>query len=244
MRYYAVGDIHGYAEKLAAAHQLIAEDRARIGDADAAVIHLGDLVDRGPDSRAVLDFLLAGIDRGEPWQVIRGNHDQAFLDHIDEVPNPRLSLGLWRDNGGDTTAESYGVRFSFANTEARNRARLKHAVPQAHRDFLAGLPLYHETPDLIFVHAGIRPGLPLKEQLADDLMWIRNDFLQANRDHGRLVVHGHTPIDDASHYGNRVNLDTGAGFGRRLTAAVFEGRDCWVLEPLTGRRKLEPFAWA
>ena len=140
--------------------------------------------------------------------------------------------------GGETTA-SYDVEPGFWASGERTRRKLSQAVPDAHKAFLAGLPIYHETPRHLFVHAGIRPGLDLSEQVEQDMLWIRDDFLNDPRDHGRLVVHGHTPVDTATHYGNRVNLDTGAGYGHPLTTAVFEDLDCFVLDP-DGRRPLKP----
>lgn len=132
--------------------------------------------------------------------------------------------------GGDMTMESYGVDMgAFSLPRKRHRA-LRAAVPQEHKDFLDGLVLYHETPDLLFVHAGIRPGLALSEQIEDDLLWIRQDFLNDTRDHGRLIIHGHTPVSAPVHCGNRINIDTGAGYDRSLTAAVFERRKAWILD--------------
>lgn len=241
MRYYAVGDIHGYLDQLAAAHDRIARDRAETGDSNAPVVHLGDLVDRGPDSRGVLEFLIDGIAAGAPWIVLKGNHDAIFQGQIDRDADPAASFAGWCSDtmGGAATVLSYGVEPSKWRTGSRNREKLIAATPPEHLAFLRALPLYHETPDLLFVHAGIRPGLALSEQLEDDLLWIRRDFLDDARDHGRLVVHGHTPVEAPMHCGNRINLDTGAGYGRQLTAAVFEGRDCFILEE-DGRRRIAP----
>ncbi len=241
MRLYVIGDIHGQLDMLEAAHERIEADRARCGDTTAPVIHLGDLVDRGPRSAEVVAFLMKGIADDRPWIVIKGNHDKIFESHITPDMLPEMSFGAWFSSsmGGGETAASYGVDPSFWVSGERARRKLAEAVPADHKAFLAGLPIYHETDEHLFVHAGIRPGLRLSEQLEQDLMWIRSDFLNDTRDHGRLVVHGHTPVDEPTHYGNRVNLDTGAGYGRPLTAAVFEGRDCFVLEQ-DGRRALEP----
>ena len=241
MRIYAIGDIHGQLGELEAAHARIAQDREETGDGDAPVVHLGDLVDRGPDSRGVIEFLMESIAEGAPWIVIKGNHDRMFEGLLDLEQTPMVAFSSWcSDNiGGTETALSYGVERSVWRSDAVNRERLIAAVPDGHAAFLRDLPLWHETPDLLFVHAGIRPGLPLSEQIEDDLLWIRREFHADPRDHGPLVVHGHTPVDTPTHYGNRVNLDTGAGYGQPMTAAVFEGRRCFVLGP-DGREELFP----
>lgn len=244
MRIYAVGDIHGQYEMLLEAHDRIEADRARTGDRDAQVVHLGDLTDRGPDSNAVISHLIEGIENGAPWVVIRGNHDKMFADFLrgGRYADHRLRIGLdWLNPqlGGDATLASYGVEQSLLRRKSRIQADAAEAVPEKHVAFLESLPLYYETPDLVFVHAGIRPGLPLRDQIEEDLIWIRDEFLYDTRDHGKLIVHGHTPVQAPMHCGNRVNLDTGAGFGRALTAAVFEGRRVWILNA-NGRIPLEP----
>ncbi|WP_172297795.1 metallophosphoesterase family protein [Pseudoruegeria sp. HB172150] len=234
MRLYAIGDIHGQREMLRAAHARVAADRDVLGDMDAPLVHLGDLTDRGPDSAGVITDLIAGVERGEPWEVIRGNHDQMFLDFLnfEDHDDPLFDMAeFWlRPNlGGPATLASYGVEMGDnADPKAVQEEALK-AIPGEHISFLNSLPLYYETEDLFCVHAGIRPGVPLHEQAKDDLIWIRYEFLDDSRDHGKLIIHGHTPAEQPEHHGNRVNLDTGAGYGRPMTAAVFEGRDAWVL---------------
>ncbi|MGR3463571.1 metallophosphoesterase [Limimaricola sp.] len=243
-RSYAIGDIHGHPEKLRAAHDLIAADRARTGDGQSPVIHLGDLTDRGPDSRGVIEMLIDGIEGGAPWTVVLGNHDRLFRKFLDDPDwqDPGLRADLdWLDPrlGGDTTLESYDV----AKVEGRDphdvHREALDKVPLAHRDFLARLPLYHLRGEALFVHAGIRPGVPMGEQTETDLVWIRDGWLEDGRDHGPLVVHGHTALEHPRHHGNRVNLDGGAAYGRPLAAAVIEGREIWLLTP-EGRRPLRP----
>ncbi|WP_102109100.1 metallophosphoesterase [Oceaniglobus roseus] len=244
MTIYAIGDIHGQRGMLEAAHARIAADRAEHGAPDAPVVHLGDLTDRGPDSRGVLDFLIGGIAAGRPWIVLKGNHDRMFAGYLDDplYHDPGLRAGLpWFDPrlGGAQTLASYGVADAAARPVPEVHAEALAKVPAAHRRFLAGLDTMHVTPELVFVHAGIRPGVPLESQAETDLVWIRTGFLDDTTDHGRLVVHGHTALEAPQHFGNRVDLDSGAGFDRPLTAAVFEGRDCFVLEA-EGRRPLLP----
>lgn len=239
MRIYAIGDIHGHLDQLKAAHARITADRQVTGDQGAPVVHLGDYCDRGPDTRGVLQFLIDGRAGGAPWITLMGNHDRLFSDQLDDDPEEQFKFWSSPRMGGRDTAASYGVRLSGWTSGGRAGQRLRKAVPDAHRAFLASLPLFHETPDHIFVHAGIRPGLPMSDQIEDDLIWIRYEFLGDPRDHGKLVVHGHTPCETPEHAGNRVNLDTGAGFGRPITAAVFEGREVFVLTG-EGRVPLTP----
>ncbi len=215
-RIYAIGDIHGQCDKLVAAHEAIAADAAREGGGGPRVVHIGDLCDRGPDTRGVIDVLLAGIERGEDWIVLKGNHDRMFAgwmrakDHRD----PLLREGLdWLapNLGGTATLASYGVERRLMESKTSLHRRAAKAVPERHIEFAEGLPLIYREGGLFFCHAGVRPGVPLDEQIEDDLLWIRSGFLEDVRDHGALIVHGHTALDAPEHYGNRVNLDGGAG---------------------------------
>jgi serine/threonine protein phosphatase 1 len=116
---------------------------------------------------------------------------------------------------------------------------VQRAVPDSHKQFLAQMPLMQRFGDIAFVHAGVMPDVPLDQQTEDDLLWIRDPFLNHTSQFEALIVHGHTPVDAATHYGNRINLDSGAGYGRLLTTAVFEDTDCWVLGD-SGRTPLAP----
>jgi len=243
VRYYAIGDIHGQLDALKAAHARIAADRAR-HPGPARVVHLGDLVDRGPDARGVLDYLIAGHARHADWITLKGNHDRMFHRFVTEgeVHDSNIASGLgWLNDrlGGDATLASYGIEAHEADPEVAFDAA-RRAVPQAHLDFIASLPLTHAAGEVLFVHAGLRPGVPLERQREDDLLWIRDGFLDSGADFGPLVVHGHTALEEPAHFGNRVDLDGGAGYGRPLVAAAFEGRDCFVLEEGGARRPLLP----
>ncbi|MDU8929453.1 metallophosphoesterase [Alisedimentitalea sp. MJ-SS2] len=241
---YAIGDIHGQHDMLLDALTRIEAD----GGADARVVILGDLVDRGPDSRAVIDTLIAGIGQGRDWIVLLGNHDRLFLDYV-ETGNPdhplirsrtaRASGQGWLHEimGGPTTLASYGVDLTLTGDELWAATRA--AVPHFHTDFLKACPLYHLEPGLLFVHAGIDPRLPLEWQTEEHLLWIRDRFLEHSEPFNWLVVHGHSSIELPRHYGNRVNLDSGAGFDRPLTTAVLDQGRVWVLEP-HGRIPLDP----
>ncbi|MCB2114994.1 MAG: serine/threonine protein phosphatase [Rhodobacteraceae bacterium] len=240
MRTYAIGDIHGYLDQLDAAHRLIAEDRARVGDRYAPVIHIGDLVDRGPDSRGVIARLHSGILKGEPWIVLKGNHDRMFisflLDPDDCDPGTSLHWTHPRIGGAETLA-SYGVRGAEERPRAEVYEEVLDAIPADHATFLNGLRTAHLRGGTLFVHAGIRPGVPLADQREDDLLWIRGTFHDDRRDHGVLVVHGHTPVAEVTHYGNRVNIDTGAGYGKDVATVVIEDGRVWQLVP-GGRRAI------
>lgn len=238
---YAIPDIHGQKEALDGALAIVEAD----GGADARIVFLGDYIDRGPDSRGVIDALIAGRNQGHDWITLRGNHD-TYLPRFFDAGEAYSSKGhpdlpWWAKRlGGDATLASYGIEVE-GKTDAAILQETRAKVPKAHRDFLAALPLYHQEPGLIFAHAGLRPGIPLDRQSEDDLMWIREPFLSDPRDHGALVVHGHTALETPCHYGNRVNLDGGAGWGRPIHPAVFEEGRVWLLTQ-DGRRPLIPGA--
>ncbi|MCU4651725.1 serine/threonine protein phosphatase [Roseibacterium sp. SDUM158016] len=228
MTIYAIGDIHGHLDKLRAAHDAVEADRAREGTGAAPLVHVGDLVDRGPDSAGVVEYLRTTAAEDPRLVILKGNHDAMFVEFLASRP------GRWSDSryvgdniGGRATLASYGI-------DATTSARRLHddaiaAVPEAHRVFLSGLPLTHLAGDCLFVHAGIRPGVPLEEQDEADLIWIRDRFLLDPGDHGPLVVHGHTPVVSVEHHGNRLAIDTGAAWDGPVTAVAIEGRDAFVL---------------
>ncbi|MBA3909620.1 MAG: serine/threonine protein phosphatase [Rhodobacter sp.] len=242
MHFYAIGDIHGHLGLLQAAHKLIADDMARHGPGQ--VVHVGDLVDRGPDSRGVIDFLMQGIADGQNWVVLKGNHDRMFTRFLRDPhePEPGLRSELsWLHPrlGGPDTLASYGVANAGDRPVAKVHADATAAVPQAHLDFLNACPTQHRAGEALFVHAGIRPGFALEDQSETDLVWIRDPFLKWTASFGPLVVHGHTAIDQATHYGNRLNIDSGAAYGGPLSAVVIKGREAALLTR-EGRRKLIP----
>jgi len=228
---HAVADIHGQIAQLDAALEAI----ERHGEPGAPVVFLGDYVDRGPDSRRVLDTLIEGQAAGRPWICLMGNHDRFLLRYLDDPfymdPNVSRPL-LWTDPplGGRATLASYGIDTAETRRPEDIHAEARDAVPQAHRDWIAALPRLHETAAQIFVHAGLRPGVALADQIEDDLVWIRKGFLESDHDWGRLVVHGHTALDHPALYPNRLNLDGGAGYGRPLVPALIEGRKVSLLD--------------
>jgi serine/threonine protein phosphatase 1 len=244
MRSYAIGDIHGQLALLQQAHRWIEADRKRCGDQDAPVVHLGDLVDRGPDSAGVIRFLREGQQGGAPWVVLKGNHDRLFEKFLTDPGwrDPNLRDGftyLHPAIGGAETLMSFGLFRPTSFHIKQARAQVLQAIAPEDRAFLRALPVRFDYAQVLYVHAGIRPGVPLSQQIEQDLVWIREPFLSDTRDHGPLVVHGHTAIQAPLHYRNRVNIDSRAGYGGPLTAIVIENRQVSVLTD-SGRVPLSP----
>lgn len=232
MPLYAIGDIHGHLGLLTRAHDRIAADMAQHGP--GTVVHLGDLVDRGPDSRGVIDHLLQGQAAGRDWVVLKGNHDRLFTrfmaDPWDHDPGLRREYSwLHPKLGGGPTLASYGVVNASDRPVAQVHAEALQKVPPDHVAYLNARPAWHRQGEVLFVHAGIRPGVSIEHQTEDDLIWIRAPFLEDRRDHGPLVIHGHTAIAAPEHRGNRVNIDSSAAYGGPLTAIAIEGRDVFLL---------------
>ncbi|WP_246765340.1 metallophosphoesterase family protein [Aminobacter sp. SR38] len=223
IRIYAIGDIHGHLDLLRDMHERIAGEIARDKPADWRIVHLGDLVDRGPDSAGVIGFLMAAVERDPRNIVLAGNHDVGFLDFLTE-PDP---AGLFACHGGRDTARSYGVdlHVDYASSLARGHRELAAAVPDGHQRFLRALPRSASFGDFFFCHAGIRPGVALDRQDPEDLIWIRNEFLRHPGLHPKVVVHGHTPQAEPEVLANRVNVDTGVFHSGVLTALVIDGSE-------------------
>lgn len=241
---YAIGDIHGDLDQLLEAHNRISTDLDSRKIEDYKIVHVGDLVDRQPDSKGVLDHMISGHERGEPWVTLKGNHDRLFLwfledaERKDPVLRPDYTW-LHPRMGGRDTLRSYGVEVPENYDLKALEKEAQAAVPVAHRSFLESLPNSLETRHFFFVHAGIRPDVPLTQQVEDDLIWIRNDFLDDTREHPKIIVHGHTPVEDVTHYGNRINIDTGAAWGEKLSTIVIEGTEVSLLDG-SGRVPLIP----
>jgi serine/threonine protein phosphatase 1 len=221
MRIYAIGDIHGCDTMLADMHQRIAADLAARPVGDHRIIHIGDYIDRGPDSAAVIRRLAAMIFADPRVICLRGNHDQMLLDFL---ADPEAGGSMFLGNGGKQTLRSFGVSLRSQNYAGLAR-RLAEAMSPAERSFTEHLRLVERFGDFVFVHAGIRPGVPLDQQNEHDLIWIREEFLTDPSDHGFVVVHGHTPADAPEVLPNRINIDTGAVYGGPLTCVVLEGMD-------------------
>ncbi len=222
-RVYAVGDIHGRADLLDRLHERIAADASASGADRKVIVYLGDFVDRGLDSKGVIDRLLEDPLPGFERVFLKGNHEDALLKFLDE---PEFGTD-WKYYGGLETLMSYGVKALPLKDEpdafvaARDEFVTK--LPEAHLEFLRNLPLMHVEGDYFFAHAGARPGIALEAQSGEDLMWIREDFLWSDADFGKVVVHGHTPEEQPVERANRIGVDTGAYITGVLTAVVFEG---------------------
>jgi serine/threonine protein phosphatase 1 len=237
---YAIGDIHGQSTQLEDALALVEAD----GGAQAQVVFVGDYVDRGPDSCGVIDRLVQGLADGRNWTCLKGNHDrffERFLAPPEPQHDPHLLVGYhWFHDaiGGRETVASYGVSVPDRIRQSDLAAHLRSVVPDSHKQFLQSLHLRHHVGDLFFAHAGIRPGVPLDDQVENDLVWIRQEFLQDYSDHGVLVVHGHTPVQHPELYKNRLAIDTGAGYGRALVPVVIDDDGIFALSS-RGRQRLE-----
>lgn len=219
-RIYAIGDIHGRADLLASLFARIDEDLKARPTAEAIQVLLGDYIDRGSSSRQVIEMLIARR-LNHKLMLLKGNHEEYALQFLG---NPSL-LPQWQSIGGRDTVLSYGVAAPRSQDEKSQRevaSALLNFMPESHHRFLQGLALSFSCGDFFFVHAGVRPGIPLKQQSQHDLLWIRDDFLLHEEDFGKIVVHGHTPTREPEIRSNRINIDTGAYATGRLTCLVLE----------------------
>ena len=223
-RIYVIGDIHGRADLLRQIHAMILADAADHRNRQPVVVYLGDYVDRGLESRQVIDLLLDDPLPGFEEVCLLGNHEQAMLDFLEDA-----GIGpAWLYYGGAATLYSYGINAQVRPPEGQERfsylsAELARVLPAGHLSFLRRLSLHHVEGDYLFVHAGIRPGLPMERQQQEDLLYIRDEFLNFPDSHGLIVVHGHTITADPDVRPNRIGIDTGAFATGRLTCLVIDG---------------------
>jgi len=228
-RVYAVGDIHGRLDLLDNLLRQVEDDDAVRGPAETTVIFLGDLVDRGPDSAQVVQRLLDLSNRTVHVRFLLGNHEEVFLKAL---AGEKGAMPFFIRIGGKQTLLSYGI------TEDEYRAcdynalteLLRRQVPQSHIDFLNGFEDLIEIGDFAFVHAGVRPGVPLVNQVPGTLRWIRDEFINHSGELEKIIVHGHTITEEVEEKGWRIGIDTGAFATGRLTAMGFEGDMRWVLQ--------------
>jgi serine/threonine protein phosphatase 1 len=224
VRVYAIGDIHGCLQQLQSLRQKIDDDAEAAPEARRVLVYIGDYVDRGGDSRAVLEFLLAEAAPGLRVVHLKGNHEDYMLRFF----QGDLEAGAgWIANGGDATLASYGVEVSSLSPEFSElkeiQSQFATAAPEAHITFLDSLGDRHVEGGYAFVHAGVAPGVALADQKEEDLLWIRKRFLDSRAMHDYVIVHGHSPSRIIENKENRINVDTGAVYGGPLTAVVLAG---------------------
>jgi serine/threonine protein phosphatase 1 len=198
---FAIGDIHGCLEKL---KELM--NKIRIDKNNDTIIFIGDYIDRGKSSREVVDYVIRLQGEYKNTICLLGNHEYMLTRYLECVDE-----GIYLGNGGINTLQSYGISLSDGIKERKRK------IPGKHRQFFESLLPYYETDDYIFVHAGIKPELPMKEQTMDDLLWIRYDFVESEEDFGRIVVFGHTPLMSPLLEKNKIGIDTGAVYSGKLT---------------------------
>jgi len=220
VRIYAIGDIHGRVDLLDAILKRIDADLKASPISTGIEVYLGDYVDRGPASREVIDRLVA---RNRTFRAVflKGNHEEYLAKF---VTNPPV-FEDWQHFGGLQTLMSYGIMppvDAGRGGHAKLAAAFDSVLPDGHRRFLDNLRLSFTCGDYFFVHAGVRPGVPLAKQREEDLLWIRQDFLLCEEEFGKVIVHGHTPVPEPEVHPNRINIDTGAYATGRLTCLKLE----------------------
>lgn len=229
---YAIGDIHGRLDLIDAIHQRIAADAMRRTARRRQVVYLGDYVSRGPDSRGVVDRVREWLPEGFELITLKGNHEDLMLRFLEgEIGTGRH----WLDYGGLEAMAAYGV--DIADRDARDDASvialgdgLARRLPPSHLEFFRALRISHRAGDYLFVHAGVRPGVPLSRQSDRDCLWIRKAFLHSDADHGAVIVHGHCISEQPEMRHNRIGIDTGAYRSGVLTCLVLDGENCSFLQ--------------
>ena len=228
-RVYCIGDIHGRLDLLLAVHQKIAVDAAHFNGIKI-LVYLGDYIDRGDQSSQVIDCLLENNFPDFQKVFLLGNHEQVLLQFL--LSKDASIAHDWFRFGGLSTLASYGVKVRGIPTTkdlARLHTEFAEKLPAAHLDFYQRLVLKYEIGGYFFVHAGIKPKIKLHLQREEDMLWIREEFINSTLFHDKVIVHGHTVTAEPEHLPNRIGLDTGAYSSGKLTCAVFENGDCKFL---------------
>ena len=228
-RLYCIGDIHGCLNLLEEVHQKITEDAADYSG-NKILVYLGDYIDRGKDSRQVVECVLGEYPPDFRKVFLLGNHEQVLLEFLSG--NNLAIAHDWFMFGGLATLRSYGVEVQgipIAMQFEGLRSELAKKMPMAHQQFFQQLQLNYELGGYFFVHAGVRPKVKLQQQRPEDMLWIREEFIGSDRFHGKIIVHGHHVTAEPVIQHNRIGLDTGAYSSGKLTCAVFEGTDCRLL---------------
>lgn len=230
LRVYAIGDIHGRRDLLDRLLTQIDEDDRQRTPADTHIVFLGDLMDRGPDSAGVIDRAMDLADTmGDNVHFLMGNHEEVYLAAA--TGDERL-VRFFCKIGGRETILSYDITpedYNALDMEQLSE-RILTLLPQRHIDFISGFKDHIVIGDYAFVHAGVRPGIPIEQQKAKDLRWIREEFIVDETPHEKLIVHGHTITDDVEECSNRIGIDTGAYMSGMLTALALEGGERWYLK--------------
>lgn len=240
VRAYAIGDIHGEAGLLRDLLDRIVEDCERLPQAEIHLVFLGDYIDRGPDSKGVVELLTQYRSLDTNFHFLKGNHEDAMLAIIDGNED---DLPGWLRFGGRQTLASYGIsERAIAMGGPFLRAEFAEKVPPHHLAFLTDLKLSVELGDYLFVHAGIRPGVPIDQQDERDLMWIRREFMTFVGSHPKMIVHGHTISEHVELMPNRIGVDTGAYASGILSAVALEGSGRRVLSVSSGRNGAQQLA--
>ena len=235
---YAIGDVHGRLDLLGALLHDIARDALASRPTERPLlVLLGDYVDRGPDSRGVVDLILQmQADGTFEVAALKGNHEAALLQFLDDPS----AAATWMEYGGGATLASYGVQPPVARIDAESWIKVREAfaaaLPQEHLSFYRTLEMVRVVGDYAFVHAGVRPGVALEDQAERDLLWIRYEFLNDRGPFGKVIVHGHTPTAEPQVLKHRLGLDTGAYATGVLTAVRLHGAEQRVMQANAHRR--------
>jgi len=227
-RIYCIGDIHGRADLLSHLHKKIQIDVEPF-KGKKTIVYLGDYVDRGDQSRQVIEILLSDPLEDFEAVYIKGNHEQAMLDFI-EYPD---AAAAWLSFGGREALNSYGIPLAYippTSKLAEIAQKLDETLPDSHRAFMLNTQYSWQCGSYTFVHAGIRPGVPLDQQSPEDLLWIRDDFLRCTQSYGTIVVHGHSISEFPELLPNRIGIDTGAYSTGVLTCLILEGEEQRLLQ--------------
>jgi serine/threonine protein phosphatase 1 len=226
-RVYAIGDVHGRLDLFERLIESIRQDNQGRPEKDVTLILLGDLIDRGPDSRSVVARARTGVDWARTIPLM-GNHEGILLDILD---GSRNSLESWLRFGGEATLESWGVPMQVIQEGTIDEIleAIRRAVTPEERSWLGRMRSHARIGDYYFVHAGIRPDVPFDKQRDEDRLWIREEFLDSRKRHGAMIVHGHSIHATVEERPNRIGLDTGAYASNCLTALGLEATDRWYL---------------
>ena len=231
-RVYAIGDVHGRNDLLQRLLDKIVKDDGERGAVESEIIFLGDLVDRGPDSAGVIETAMRARETFGNVRFLMGNHEEVYLA---AASGEDKAVRFFNRIGGRETILSYDITMKeYMELDMTQLAqRIPDLFPRSHVEFIASFEDQITIGDYAFVHAGVRPGVPLSQQRPKDLRWIREDFLSAQDPHEKIIVYGHTINDDVVETGTRIGIDTGAYYSEKLTALALQGSERWYLDTAT-----------